>query len=112
MGRAAAGFQICRPAREVVCGALPTQELTGAGVTWPCELRFHGESDGWEAEIFRAGELFTARGAFSLKGNALRWAERYRKSIEGGCSTTTSDRPRRKPSRIDQVTRSRPVHRR
>jgi hypothetical protein len=44
-------------------------------VTWPCERRFHGESCGWETQILRDGKLFTARGAFVLKGDAIRWAE-------------------------------------
>jgi len=30
-------------------------------VTWSCELRFHGESYGWETLVLRDGELFSAR---------------------------------------------------
>jgi hypothetical protein len=29
-----------------------------------CELRFHGESFGWEAQFLERGELFASRGAF------------------------------------------------
>src|SRR5262245_62134573 len=38
-------------------------------VTWSCELRFHGETYGWEAQILRNGELFAAHGSFVLKGD-------------------------------------------
>lgn len=30
-------------------------------LTWSCELRFHGESYGWEAQILRKGELVIGR---------------------------------------------------
>ena len=62
----------------------PLWSLWVAGVTWSCELRFHGASAGWEAQILRDGELFTARGAFVLKGDAIRWAEEQRKDAERG----------------------------
>jgi hypothetical protein len=29
-----------------------------------CEVRFHGESYGWEAQILQRGELFYGHGAF------------------------------------------------
>jgi len=35
----------------------PVWELRVDHVTWSCELRFHGESYGWEAQILRDGEL-------------------------------------------------------
>jgi hypothetical protein len=53
-------------------------------VTWSCELRFHGESYGWEAQILRDGELFAAHGAFPLKGDAIGWAEEQRKDAQRG----------------------------
>jgi hypothetical protein len=53
-------------------------------VSWSCELRFHGESYGWEAQILREGELFVAHGAFVLKSDAIRWAEEQRKDAERG----------------------------
>jgi hypothetical protein len=58
--------------------------LWGAGVTWSCELRFHGESYGWEATILRNGELFAAQGAFVSREAAVRWAEEQRKDAERG----------------------------
>jgi hypothetical protein len=52
-------------------------------VTWSCELRFHGESWGWEAQILRAGELVIGR-RFDLSQLAEQWAEEERKAIEKG----------------------------
>ena len=42
-------------------------------VTWSCELRFHGESYGWEAQILRDGDLVIGR-RFSLRVAAEQWA--------------------------------------
>jgi len=53
-------------------------------VTWSCELRFHGESYGWEAMILRDGELFSARGAFVTKAAAVQWGEELRKDAGRG----------------------------
>jgi hypothetical protein len=53
-------------------------------VAWSCELRFHGESYGWETLLLRDGELFMSRGAFVLKDAAIRWAEEQRKEAERG----------------------------
>ena len=52
-----------------------------------CELRFHGESAGWEAQFFDA-DLFSfyARGAFVTKALAVQWAEEERKALERGSS--------------------------
>jgi hypothetical protein len=49
-------------------------------VTWSCELRFHGESYGWEAQILRNGELSISR-RFPLRQQAERWAEEERKAL-------------------------------
>jgi hypothetical protein len=46
-----------------------------------CELRFHGESYGWEAQILERGELFTARGTFVTRAAAIQWAEAERQAI-------------------------------
>ena len=46
-----------------------------------CELRFHGESFGWEAQILR-GELLVSHGGFPLRALAVAWAEGERKAIE------------------------------
>ena len=48
-----------------------------------CELRFHGESYGWEAQFLERGELLVSRGGFALRTLAVQWAERERKLIEG-----------------------------
>ena len=50
-------------------------------VTWSAELRFHGESVGWEAQILRDGELVIGR-TFMLKELAVGWAEQERKHIK------------------------------
>lgn len=47
-----------------------------------CELRFHGESYGWEAQLLVRGELFASRGAFVTRKAAVRWAEEERKWFE------------------------------
>jgi hypothetical protein len=36
-------------------------ELQKAHITWSAELRFHGESWGWEAQIYRNGEITIGR---------------------------------------------------
>jgi len=53
-------------------------------VTWSCELRFYGESYGWETVILRDGELFSARGAFVTKAAAVQWGEELRKDAGRG----------------------------
>ena len=40
-----------------------------------CELRFHGESYGWEAQFLESGELLYSRGAFMTRALAVQWAE-------------------------------------
>jgi hypothetical protein len=52
-------------------------------VTWSCELRFHGESCGWEAQILREGELVIGR-RFDLRRQAVQWAEVERQILETG----------------------------
>jgi len=37
-----------------------------------CELRFHGESFGWEAQFLERGELFASRGGFVMRKLAVR----------------------------------------
>jgi hypothetical protein len=48
-----------------------------------CELRFNGESYGWEARFFDGRELWYSRGAFALKEFAIQWAWEERKAMEG-----------------------------
>ena len=43
-----------------------------------CELKFHGESYGWEAIFLVRGELFASHGGFMTRGAAVGWAERQR----------------------------------
>jgi hypothetical protein len=50
-------------------------------VTWSCELRFHGESVGWEAQILRDGDLFIGR-SFVLRDLAMGWAKNERDRLE------------------------------
>jgi hypothetical protein len=47
-----------------------------------CELRFHGESYGWEAQFLERGELFASRGAFVTRKAAIAWAEEECKAME------------------------------
>jgi hypothetical protein len=47
-----------------------------------CELRFNGESYGWEAQFLERGELWYAHGAFVTRALAVQWAEEERKAME------------------------------
>ena len=47
-----------------------------------CELRFHGESCGWEAQFLERGDLLYARGGFITRAAAITWAEQERKALE------------------------------
>lgn len=49
--------------------------------SWTCELRFHGETVGWEAQILRDGDLANAR-TFSLRDLAIGWAKNERDRLE------------------------------
>lgn len=49
-----------------------------------CELRFHGESYGWEAVFLERGELFFSHGAFVTKAVAVQWAEVKRDAMMKG----------------------------
>jgi hypothetical protein len=46
-----------------------------------CELRFHGESYGWEAQFYERGEILIGR-RFHTKGLAIQWAEEEKKALE------------------------------
>ena len=43
-----------------------------------CELRFNGESYGWEVQFFVRGEFVYSHGAFVTREVAIAWAERER----------------------------------
>ena len=62
----------------------PLWSLWVAGVTWSCQLVFHGESYGWEAQILHNGELFAAHGAFVTKAAAVQWGQEQRRGAEKG----------------------------
>jgi hypothetical protein len=47
-----------------------------------CELRFHGESFGWEALLFERGELFASHGGFVTRALAVQWAVEERRFLE------------------------------
>jgi hypothetical protein len=47
-----------------------------------CELRFHGESFGWEAQFLERGDLLYARGGFAIRTQAVHWAMQERKVLE------------------------------
>lgn len=40
-----------------------------------CELRFNGESYGWEVQFFEHGDFLFARGAFITRAAAIAWAK-------------------------------------
>jgi hypothetical protein len=46
-----------------------------------CELRFNGESYGWEAQFFERGELIYSRGRFVTRALAVQWAELERRAL-------------------------------
>ena len=50
-------------------------------VTWSAALHFHGESVGWEAQIFRDGDLSIAR-TFVLRDLAVGGAKNERDRLE------------------------------
>jgi hypothetical protein len=47
-----------------------------------CELRFHGESYGWEAQFLERGHLLYARGGFVTRALAVQWAVMEREGLE------------------------------
>lgn len=47
-----------------------------------CDLRFHGESYGWEAQFLEGGQLFYSRGGFMTRALAVQWANEERKAME------------------------------
>jgi hypothetical protein len=57
--------------------------VTHDHIGWSCELRFEGESYGWDARIFRAGDFFGSH-RFILRAAAERWANEWKQLIEKG----------------------------
>jgi hypothetical protein len=58
---------------------------------WSCELRFHGESYGWEAQLLREGELVIGH-RFLLRQLAEAWADTERQILETEGAVTEYDR--------------------
>jgi len=54
---------------------------SSSGAMWRCELRFHGETYGWEVQFIERGELVFGHGAFVTRQLAVAWAEHERKAI-------------------------------
>jgi len=48
----------------------------------PCQLRFYGESYGWEAQLLERGELHVSHGAFTTRAAAVQWANDMRQAME------------------------------
>jgi len=58
-------------------------EFVRASDTAPmsCELRFNGESYGWEAQFFERGEFHRSRGGFGTRALAEQWASVERDAL-------------------------------
>jgi hypothetical protein len=52
------------------------------GAAMTCELRFNGESYGWEAQFLDRGELLISRGGFVTRALAVQWATEERRAIK------------------------------
>jgi hypothetical protein len=50
-------------------------------VEWSCEVRFHGETYGWDVRLLRENEFFAAH-RFPLREQAERWAFEQRRDAE------------------------------
>ena len=60
------------PPRQPRPGELLFEFVRGSdGAPMSCELRFHGESYGWEAQFFERGELLYARTATKATGTPI-----------------------------------------
>jgi hypothetical protein len=47
-----------------------------------CELRFHGESYGWEVRLLEPGWEFVSHGGFVTRALAVQWAEEERDAMK------------------------------
>jgi hypothetical protein len=56
--------------------------LRKAVARYDCELRFHGERYGWEAQLLRDGDIRLCRGGFVTRALALQWADLERKALQ------------------------------
>ena len=68
-----------------------------------CELRFHGESYGWEIQFFERGEFLYGHGAVATRAGAMDWAQtgartariRYGFSLAPEVTRMTANKSRR-----------------
>jgi hypothetical protein len=73
------------PARHPQPGELLFEFVRGSDRTpMSCELRFHGQSYGWEAQFLERSEIFASHGGFPLRELAVTWAQEERQIIEHG----------------------------
>jgi hypothetical protein len=79
-----------RPPRQPTQGE-PIWTLVKNGRRMDCELRFHGESYGWETQVLDGGELIYGQ-RFPLKAGALAEADAQRTRLlaEGWATPATS----------------------
>ena len=67
------------PPRQPRPGELLFEFIRGSdGAPMSCELRFNGESYGWEVQFLDRGELWVAHGRFVTRALAVQWAEAQR----------------------------------
>jgi hypothetical protein len=60
------------PPRQPKSGELLFEVIRASDLAaMSCELRFHGESYGWEVQFFERGELLFSRSGFVLRAFAL-----------------------------------------
>jgi len=67
-------------ARQPKAGELLFEFMRGH-LRFRCELRFHGESYGWEAQFYRNEEFARGR-RFVTKKLAVEWAKQERRAME------------------------------
>jgi hypothetical protein len=65
-------------------------ELRREHITWSAELRFHGESWGWEAQILRDDDLLLGQ-RFLSREQATRFAEAIQAEIQPDRWPTVDD---------------------
>lgn len=71
------------PPRQSKSGELVFEFVRASDRTpMSCELRFHGESFGWEAQFLERGHLLLCAWRFVTKADAIAWSEAERKATE------------------------------
>jgi hypothetical protein len=70
------------PPRKAIPGELLFQFVRGSDhAAMSCELRFHGESWGWEAQFYERGEFLIGQ-RFDTRRLAIQRAEQERLALE------------------------------